>query len=82
MYLSVQLQKRDITGQTCWTMTSNKYIESIVKNAEEQLKPSGRQLPTNCITPLKSGYQPELDTSEPLKSNEITAYQEIIGELR
>ena len=82
MYLGAQLQKRDITGQTCWTMTSNKYIESIIKNAEERLKSSGSHLPTNCITPLKSGYRPELDTSEPLKSNEITAYQEIIGELR
>ena len=81
MYLGAQLQKRDITGQACWTMTSNKYIELIVKNAEERLKPSGSHLPTNCITPLKSGYQPELDISEPLKSDEITAYQEIIGEL-
>jgi Reverse transcriptase (RNA-dependent DNA polymerase) len=82
MYLGAQLVKRKITGCNCWTMTSNKYVEAIVKNLEVRLKGENKQLPSKCDTPLKSGYRPELDASDELNGEQITLYQELIGELR
>jgi Reverse transcriptase (RNA-dependent DNA polymerase) len=82
MYLGAQLTKREITGCMCWTMTSNKYVEAIVKNLEVRLKGKHQQLPTKCDTPVKSGYRPELDATDELKADHITMYQELIGELR
>ncbi len=35
IYLGAQLQKRSINSQTCWTMSSKKYVTAAVKNVEE-----------------------------------------------
>lgn len=82
MYLGAQLSERDISGCKCWTITSTKYVESIVKNLETRLKEEGKQLPTRCDTPIRSGYRPEIDATEELVGDQITMYQELIGELR
>ena len=45
------------------------------------LAKTDQRLPTKCGTPLKSGYQPELDTSPELKQDGLQRYQELIGML-
>ena len=46
------------------------------------LERTNQRLPTKCGTPLKSGYRPELDTSQELKQDGLQRYQELIGMLR
>ena len=68
-------------GNTCWTMSSDKYIKAAICNVEEKLEKSGKRLPSKCRTPLKSSYKPELDVSGELKGDGLHYYQELIGVL-
>ena len=46
-----------------WGMLSNDYIKNAVKTVEIELAKWDKKLSTKAITPLASGYQPELDVS-------------------
>lgn len=63
-------------------MSSEKYCKAAVQNVEEKLAREHKRLPSRCVTPLKHGYQPELDTSPELKADGLQYYQELIGVLR
>ena len=63
-------------------MCSKDYIKLSVTNIENQLKNKGMKLPGNALTPMDSGYIPELDNTPELDIDDITFYQEIIGMLR
>ena len=65
-----------INGFDGWTMSFQKYVEAAIDNVEEVLAKTNQRLPTRCGTPLKSGYQPELDTSPELKQDGLQRYQE------
>ena len=69
-------------GTKCWTMSSEKYIETAVTNVEERLAESGERLPTKCNTPIAAGYHPSEDTTQELDSEGMRYYQELIGVLR
>ena len=82
VYLGAQLDKMSVDGFKGWTMSSEKYVKSAIKNIEQTLAEMNQRLPTNCRTPLSSGYRPELDTSPELKAEGLQRYQELIGILR
>ena len=81
-YLGAQLDTMTIDGFDGWTMSSQKYVKAAIDNVEEVLGRTNQRLPTKCGTQLKSGYQPELDTSQVLKHDGLQRYQELIGMLR
>jgi hypothetical protein len=82
-YLGAKLQKKDINGLRCWTITSQDYVKAAVKNVEETIKKSGRRLPTSNIdTPMNITFSPEMDITEELNDDDTTYYQELIGVLR
>ena len=82
-YLGASLSKlQNDVGDDCWAMDSNMYCAAVVKNIEDMLNKKGVKLPSQCKTPLRSGYQPEVDTSPELKAHGIQRYQEMIGQLR
>ena len=82
-YLGASLSKfNNDDGDECWAMDSNMYCASAVKNVEDMLNKKGVKLPAKCKTPLRSGYQPEMDTSPELKADGVQRYQEMICQLR
>jgi hypothetical protein len=81
-YLGAQTSKRDINGVLCWTMSSEQYIKAAIANVETKLDKEGQRLPSRCLTPMKSGYCPEVDVSGELKTDGIQYFQELIGILQ
>ena len=82
VYLGAHLDTMTIDGFNGWTMSSQKYVKAAIDNVEEVLGRTNQRLPAKCGTILKSGYQPELDTSQELKQDGLQRYQELIGMLR
>ena len=80
--LGAQLDKMSVDGFEGWTMSSEKYVKSAIKNIEQTLAETNQRLLTKCRTPLSSGYRPELDTSPELKTEGLQRYQELISILR
>ena len=65
IYLGASLEKMaTANGVECSTMSLEKYCKSAVENAEKTLNDHGQILHKKCKAPLKSGYRPELDTTE------------------
>lgn len=69
-------------GTECWAMSSDKYCAAMIQNVEDVLQKKGLRLPSKCVTPLRSGYKPELDCTGELKADGLQWYQEMIGSLR
>jgi hypothetical protein len=71
-------------GTTCWSQSSEKYVQAAIANVEEKLKEGGRLLSTkkHCSTPFLSSYRPELDETAELALTGHRYYQELIGVLR
>ena len=64
-------------------MSSQDYVKAIINNLDERLKKRSLKLPTsNLNTPINQTYIPETDSSPELTSEDITFFQELIGELR
>ena len=83
IYLGAELSKlTNVDGVECWGLSSDKYVQAAVKNVEQTLLKQSLRLPSKCVTPLKSGYKPELDATPELKSDGVQFYQELIGSLR
>ena len=82
-YLGARMEKKNLNGKKVWTMTSKDYIKAIVSNLEKRLEKRGMKLPNkNVNIPMSSSFVPELDMSEELNTDDITMFQELIGELR
>ena len=69
VYLGAQLDTMMIDGFDGWTMLSQKYVKAAIHNVEEVFGRTNQRLPAKCGTPLKSGYRPELDTTQELKQD-------------
>jgi hypothetical protein len=67
-YLRAQISQKAIDGVPVWMMTSEQYIKAAIANVETILDKEGQHLPSRCLTPMKSGYQPEIDASAKLKT--------------
>ena len=82
-YLGAQLSKMiTADGVECWSASSEKYCKAAVENVLTRLEKEGKRLPSKCVTPLKSGYRPEMDDTPELKADGLQYYQELIGVLR
>ena len=72
-------------GVDAWSFSSSQYVQTAVKNVEEWLSKRGDgrwKLPSKAETPMQSTYQPELDISLELSTEESSYYQSLIGVLR
>ena len=81
-YLGTQVTKKIVNGISCWTMSSEQYIKAVIAIVESKLDKEGQHLPSRCLTSMKVGYWPEIDTSAELKADGIQYFQELIGILR
>ena len=66
---------------TRWSMSSNTYLKRAVTDVENHLNDIGDTL-RKQITPVASGYRPELDSSPLLNEKLTNYYQGLIGVLR
>ena len=55
VYLGASLKKKELSGQTMWTMTSQEYIKNAIKNLENKLKKKRLKLNTCAGTPTEMG---------------------------
>jgi hypothetical protein len=81
-YLGAKLQRKEINGVTCWTITSADYVKAAIENVEEGIHENKWKLPTKVTTPMTNAYVPELDGSPELNANGTQYFQELIGMLR
>ena len=83
-YLGANVGKFQLPdGREAWSISSNDYLKSAVKNLEQVLEAEGLKLPTKYTDrPYPAAYRPELDTSPPLGDELATRYMHLIGILR
>lgn len=56
-YLGATVERKQMNGYTCWTMSSTAYIKAAIANVEEKL---GRSLqPKRGVIPISTQYRPE-----------------------
>ena len=84
IYLGGKLSKVTLeNGSEAWGFSPSQYVKAAIKNVEEYLeKEKIGKLPVRAKTPLSPNYQPELDTSNELSSEDAAYYQSLIGILR
>src|SRR5687767_7161995 len=63
-------------------MSLDDYIAGSLKEVKRELELSGKRLPTHCVTPMSSGYRPEMVISLELNGQMVTYYQEQVGMLQ
>jgi len=68
-------------GETCWGLSSHKYILRVVNELEERLK-DRRMFLYPHVSPMDQDYHPELDCSSPLSEDDAVWFQALIGILR
>ena len=82
-YLGADLSMMtNMDNKSCWAMSSNIYFKALVDNTEKALLRHNTRLPSKVATPLKCGYKPDIDSTDELKGESITWYQELVGCLR
>jgi len=82
-YLGAELSKMETDlGTTCWTQSSDKYVQVSVENVKATLEKKNSRFPKKCYTPFPSGYKPEEDTTAELGADGTRYFQELIGVLR
>ena len=86
-YLGAQVKKWRIEGaenpgKVRWAMSSEKYVKQAVREVETELAKIHQILPTKAVTPLTSGYRPEMDVTPELDPSRMRYFQELIGVLR
>ena len=62
-------------------MSSDKYCTTMVNNVDATFEKKELNLKSECVTPLKYGYRPDLDCTGELISDGVQWYQEVIGSL-
>ena len=61
-YLGSQLVQKTLPcGIKCWCISSEKYVNAVIKNVEEAVKKKSLKLPGKVRTPMDSKFIPELD---------------------
>jgi hypothetical protein len=81
-YLGARLQKKNINGVECWSITIVDYVKAAIENVEEGIKDKRWKLRTKIHTPMVLSYVPELDGTPELEPDELQYFQELIGMLR
>ena len=84
IYLGAKLQKIQLeNGVEAWSMSSSKYVQDVVKNAETYLKENydGWTMPKRVSGPWPRDYTSEIDDSPELDPTKANYYQSQVGVL-
>ena len=85
-YLGTTLKQTQLANGTwAWGMSPSKYVQQATLNCQAHLKKhySGRySLSKRADNPFAIGYEPELDTTDPLDGEMASYYQSLIGVMR
>ena len=67
-YLGADIRKMALSnGDVAWALLSDTYVKRAVEEVERYLNERGKQLKKKLISPMASGYRPELDMSPELE---------------
>ena len=82
-YLGADIGMFDLPdGSKTWYMSSESYVKAAVANVERWLEKRGQHLKTKAACVFPSGWKPELDTTDLLKDDDASYFQQQIGVLR
>ena len=82
-YLGGKLREVELeNGQKCWAFGPKQYVEAAVKNVTEYLNKRGESLAAKSVTPMASGYRPEIDITPELGEADAAYFHSLIGVLR
>ena len=79
MYLGAKVN--NMSGDDKWTISSYNYVKAAIEKTTIG-KGTRWKFSKKAPTPMIVGFEPELDESPELRSNDHTFYQELIGMLR
>ena len=81
-FLGIDIQKFEIEENgmkhKCWGLGSGAYIKRVLKEVEKRANEFGLRLPVRVVSPLRSGYSPELDLTTELQESGVSWYQSLI----
>ena len=82
-YIGANIEKFQVldTGETCWILFGDTYIKEAIKNVDLKLAKSGRHLFKTARSPIKLGYQTELDMYPFHEYDQLNYYQNTVGQL-
>jgi hypothetical protein len=61
-YLGADIRKYELSGgNIAWALSSDTYVKRAVEEVERELEQVGQVLKKKVVSPLASGYRPELD---------------------
>jgi hypothetical protein len=72
----------DAPTKRFWGMSSYQFVREAIRVVELELNKVGKHLATKASTPMHADYQPELDVTPLLNTQQANYYQELIGILR
>ena len=83
-YLGADILWHEVSGNNlAWALSQDTYVRRAVVEVERYLGERGRQLKkTGVVSPLSSGYRPELDASPELDDEQASYYSSLMGVLR
>ena len=81
-YLGAKLEKKEINGRACWTISSVDYLKAAIQTVKNAIKGTHRRLIPKAKTPMTTSYHPEMDGTLELNEKDLAWYQELIGILR
>ena len=81
-YIGGKLHEVELeNGHKCWAFGSKQYVEAAVKNVTDDLKKRGEGLAAKAVTPITSGYCPEIDIASELGEEDTALFHSLIGVL-
>jgi hypothetical protein len=82
-YLGADVRRHELAdGQKAWAISSDTYVRRAVEEVERELAKVSKQLKKKVVSPLASGYRPELDASPELDENRASYFASLMGVLR
>jgi hypothetical protein len=69
-------------GDVAWALSSDTYVRRAVEEVERELGYVGQALKKKVVSPIASGYRPELDASPELNEQRASYYASLMGVLR
>ena len=65
-------------GSQAWAISSDTYVGRAVAEVERELDKVGKQLKKKVVSPLASGYRPELDATPELDENRVSYFASLM----
>ena len=87
VYLGADIKEVQIGGPESgdkprWAMSSDTYVSRAIADVERELAENGQCLKNKAVTPMSSGYRPEVDSTPELGPKQANYFQGLIGVLR